>query len=47
MKNNSNQAGKGDLPRPCKIAQYVENFEKIKWSSGNNSSCSSNLNKVN
>jgi hypothetical protein len=25
-------AGKGDDLRPVKISQYVENFDKIKWS---------------
>jgi hypothetical protein len=27
----SNQAGKGDKPRPTNKAKYISNFEEIKW----------------
>lgn len=27
----SNQAGKGDKPRPTNKVKYVSNFEEIKW----------------
>ena len=29
----SNQAGKGDKPRPTNKAKYVSNFDNINWSS--------------
>ncbi|MEY5134969.1 MAG: hypothetical protein RL709_670 [Pseudomonadota bacterium] len=31
MSNNSNQAGKGDKPRPVIKKTYNESFDKIKW----------------
>lgn len=31
--SNSNQAGKGDKPRPVDKKQYNTNFENIKWKS--------------
>jgi hypothetical protein len=27
----SNQAGKGDKPRPTNKAKYVSNYDNIKW----------------
>ena len=32
----SNQAGKGDKPRPVDKDQYNSNFEKINWSKNQN-----------
>lgn len=31
--SNSNQAGKGDKPRPVKKKRFDENFDQIKWKS--------------
>jgi hypothetical protein len=31
MSKNSNQAGKGDKPRPVKKEEYDNNFDKIVW----------------
>lgn len=28
----SNQAGKGDKPRPANKAKYVANYDQIQWS---------------
>ena len=30
---NTNQAGKGDKPRPVKKEVYNNNFDKIEWTS--------------
>ncbi len=31
----SNQAGKGDKPRPTNKAKFVANYDKIKWETNN------------
>ena len=31
MNNNTNQAGKGDKPRPVDKKQFNSNFDKISW----------------
>jgi len=31
MSKNTNQAGKGDSPRPVKKKTFDENFDKIIW----------------
>lgn len=31
--SNTNQAGKGDKPRPVKKEVYNDNFDSIKWTS--------------
>jgi len=31
----SNQAGKGDKPRPTNKAKYVSNYDNINWNTNN------------
>lgn len=34
--SNSNQAGKGDKPRPVNKKQFDDNFDRIQWSNKKN-----------
>lgn len=29
--SRNNSAGKGDVPRPCDMDKYCENYDKINW----------------